>query len=60
VRGIDQLIRTKQLNDQNKPISASVTHYYDVIGEEEMEENQTWGQLAQTQLREDRAVQPRY
>ena len=47
------MIRTKQLDDENKRTSASITHYYDVIGEEEMEENRTWGQLAQTQLRED-------
>jgi hypothetical protein len=47
------LIRTKQLNDENKRISASVTHYYDVIGEEEMEENRSWGQFAETQFRED-------
>jgi len=44
------LILTKQLNDENKLISASITHYYDVIGEKEMEENRTWGQSAQTQL----------
>ena len=60
VRSIDQLIRTKQLAGENTRISASVTHYYDVIDEEEMEENRTWGQFAQTQLREGRAVQPRY
>ena len=44
------MIRAKQLDAEHKRISASITHYYDVIGEEEMEENRTWGQSAQTQL----------
>jgi hypothetical protein len=48
------LIRRKQLDgDQNERISASITHYYNVIGEEEMEENRTWGRPAETQFRED-------
>ena len=47
------MIRAKQLDAEHKRISASVTHYYDVIGEEEMEENRTWGQFAETQFRED-------
>lgn len=47
------MICAKQSDDEHKRISASITHYYDVIGEEEMQENRTWGQFAETQFRED-------
>ena len=47
------MIRAKQLDAEHKRISASITHYYDVIGEEEMQENRTWGQFTETQFRED-------
>ena len=49
---LDQLIRAKQLDDEKKRISASITNYYDSIGKEEMAENRAWGELAQTQLPE--------
>jgi hypothetical protein len=49
---LDQLIRAKKVDEENKRISASVTNYYDLIGEEEMEESRTWGQFAETQFPE--------
>jgi hypothetical protein len=50
---LDLLIRAKQLDDENKRISANITNYYDSIGKEEMAENRAWGELAQTQLPEE-------
>jgi hypothetical protein len=50
---LDQIIREKMLEAERKRISASITNYYDSIGDEEMEENRAWGELAQTQLPEE-------
>jgi len=49
---LDQVIREKKLEAENKRISASVTNYYDSIGEEEMAEDRAWGQFAETQFPE--------
>lgn len=49
---LDQLIRAKKLEEENKRVSASVTNYYDSIGEEEMQENRQWGQFAENQFPE--------
>jgi hypothetical protein len=49
---LDQLIKARKLEEENKRISASVTNYYDLIGEKELEENRKWGQFAETQFPE--------
>jgi len=43
----------KKLDEENNRISANITNYYESIGEEEMEENRTWGEFAETQFPEE-------
>ena len=49
---LDHVIREKKLQAENQRISASVTKYYDSMGEEEMAEDRAWGQFAETQFPE--------
>jgi len=50
---LDQLIRDKKRQLDEAHISASITKYYESLGDEELEENRSWGEFAQSQLPEE-------
>jgi hypothetical protein len=47
---LEEIIRQQQQAKEMKNISASVSSYYDSLTKAEMEEDQAWGQFAETQF----------
>ena len=49
-RILSTLLMEKRAERQMAKIAASITHYYDSLSEEEMEEDQVWGAFAESQF----------
>lgn len=47
---LEDLIRQRREAEEMKRISASVTRYYDSLTDEQVAENDAWGQFAETQF----------
>jgi hypothetical protein len=50
---LDELIRERKREAERVRIAAGVTSYYNALTDEEVEQDRTWGQFAETQLPED-------
>ena len=47
---LDELIRQQQQAKEMERISASITHYYDSLSDEEVAEERAWGEFAESQF----------
>jgi predicted CopG family antitoxin len=47
---LEELIRQRREAEEMRRISASISSYYDSLTDEEMAENDAWGQFAETQF----------
>jgi hypothetical protein len=47
---LEDIIRQQQQARELERISASVTHYYDSISEEQREEDSAWGKFSESQF----------
>jgi hypothetical protein len=47
---LEEMIRQQQQAREMERISASVSHYYDTLTDEQMAEDRAWGEFAETQF----------